>query len=247
MGTTGTLVFSAPNNGFGLTIKKNFITKKDETITQRHKLENGSITPSIPLSNTYNYIYTSTASDILNLKCEVYKLDIQDVISKWVGTITSYSGNESSIPQNGSITTVSFIGPYPVSTELETISIAVTESSVVPFCPFIISKNKYTIVINPDFALIDARQNSTYEFREGILNQNTSNIRKGTGNIVSTAYVCKPGLYIAGKKNYAAVWDFVKQSDGKVRPIKRDTFVSGSTKKDTGVTSGVLQAVQYFD
>jgi hypothetical protein len=79
---------------------------------------------------------------------------------------------------------------------------------------------------------------------EAIASYQWTNIQLGNGAIIASIFVA--GTYQAGKKNYAAVWDFVRQPDGKVKIVKRDRLISGSTKADAGVTGGVLQAVQWF-
>jgi hypothetical protein len=244
IGSSGTLTISHTAQFIvPIFVTKNRLKTKDATTTVTLEYTGGATTPSVNTSVSTT-TYTSDASDIIGLACEVYRL-VNGVITRWTGTVTSYSGSiTSGTPQSTATNIVVLDGPHPVTTDIRNIAIAVSKTEVVPMSPFPIANNQYTLVINPDFALVYGGGSAPTELRQGVMTPELANLQAGRG-VIATAYVASKS-YSAGKKNYAAVWDFVKQPDGKVKIVKRDRLVSGSTKADTGLPSGVLQAVQWF-
>ncbi len=238
-GQTGNLTFTG-DAAFSLTIAQSTITREKRTITQTLTYASGVKTQD----NTHTHrIYTGVALEtFLGKKVELYKRE-GDVMTRYRGTLSSYSGVEQITPPAASGQTSpinsftnEFIGPYESRTSVRAMTIAVAESAIVPFCPWPIDVDTCTLVINPDTAILHDMVLAPGQFIEHPLAVKSCNI-VGSGE-KATLYVCNPALYKAGEKNYAAAWDI--DSTG-IR--MRSQFVSGKTKPDG--TAGTLLAVQY--
>lgn len=240
-GHAGNLTFTGDGT-FSLTIAQSTITREQSTITQTLTYASGVKTQDT--THTHR-IYTGVALEtFIGKKVELYKRE-GDVMTRYRGTLSSYSGVEQITPpaasgQTSPTSTFSntFIGPYESRTSVRAMAIAVTESAIVSFCPWPIDSDSCTLVINPDHAILHDSVLAPGQFIEHPLAVKSCNI-VGSGE-KATLYVCNPALYKAGEKNYAAAWDI--DATG-IR--MRSGFVSGKTKPD-GTVAGTLLSVQYF-
>jgi hypothetical protein len=247
--TASTLTLSTGST-IGITTQTSRLLQVRSVVTERLDYSSGVETPAVDTIHTAT-THTSTPISLVGQTADVYRLT-SGVITRWSGTVTALSGIGNPAPPAASGTTEpgrtftnAFIGPYPQTLSVRNVTIAVDATEVVPFSPFVVSEGYYTLIINPDFAIMGDRYQSIRQVRgEGIASYQWANIQLGKGAIVASIFVA--GSYQAGKKNYAAVWDFVKQPSGKCKITKRDRLIRGSTKADTPVTGGVLQAVQWF-
>lgn len=117
----------------------------------------------------------------------------------------------------------------------------------VPFTCFPLENNKYTFVINPNFALIKVKGDpSDPNFNSGVFQVAFSSLKfNGEVGAIATAYATSRDRYTDGKTNYADAWDFMLQSDETIRLVKRLTPVSGRTKSNGEISPKTL-AVQYW-
>jgi hypothetical protein len=157
------------------------------------------------------------------------------MITRWRGTVGIYTSTPTSAipPASGPNFTNTVVGgEFPVPRNVNSLNMAVTASELVRFCPFELQNGAYTVVINPNFAGITA------------IAPEVANIRAGSGDTIATAYVASRLLYQDGRTNYAAVWEFVRQSSGKAKIVMRDSFVKGRTKAHQ--EDAIVLAVQYW-
>jgi hypothetical protein len=239
----GTFPISGSVEDFNVDISRHILVQRESTRTEN--LNTSSI--------QRDTIYTSQASDIFGLPVEIYRLK-DGIITQYLATLIAYDGvprqdGSSPIPPaTGPGFTNTFIGPYPQrAVRLNSITVDISEINPVPFTAFPLENNKYTFVINPNFALIKGNGDpSDPNFDSGVLGVEVGSLKfNGEGGAIATAYVSSRDRYKAGQSNYADAWDFVFQPNNTVRPIKRSAPVSGRTKPNGAANLQTL-AVQYW-
>jgi hypothetical protein len=239
----GTFPISGSVEDFNVDISRHILVQRESTRTQ-------NLNTSFVQTDT---IYTSQASDIVGLPIEIYRLS-NGIITQYLATLIAYDGvprqdGSSPVPPaTGSGVTNIFIGPYPQrALRLNSITVDISAINPVPFTCFPLENNKYTFVINPNFALIKVKGDpSDPNFNSGVFQVAFSSLKfNGEVGAIATAYATSRDRYTDGKTNYADAWDFMLQSDETIRLVKRLTPVSGRTKSNGEISPKTL-AVQYW-
>jgi hypothetical protein len=207
-------------------------TRTAEVLT-RNYANNGN-TPTVN-TVTEDITYTCKDLSIIGKKAEVFR-KTNGVITRWRGTIQSYSGDapiytppSSSVISPTLTRTTTTIGPYPQTITVKNLAIAVTEVSTVPFCFWGTSDDFTTVVLNPDAAWIN------------FLDYRWSNLVAGADNSLAKLYVTARFQYVPGSVNYAAVWEFMRSGE-----VFQREDVKGKTKGDGAIVVGALEGVLYF-
>ena len=229
IGNSGTLSIS---NGSGLSIRKSRLIREERVSDSNTSYLNGSDTLNFNTRTDTTY-FVEPLEDIIGLQCEVFLLQDGQII-RWKGSVSSYTSTPGFIPPlSGSNFTNTIIGgEFDTSYNINSLNISIITSEIVPFCPFELQNERYTVVINPNFAGIT------------VINPDIANIKLGSGNTIATAYVSNKSLYQDGNINYASVWNFNRQTNGKIKILMRDNFVKGKTKSHQENAS--ILAVQYW-
>jgi hypothetical protein len=219
--------------GNGNIAYKTSILRQQRLVTTENIIyPTGATTPTTQFFEEINTWTSDNLPSIVGMPCEVYRI-VGEVITHWIGTVTVATGVRSpSLPSGANI----FIGAYPQTISVNNFVMLISSTETVPFCPYRLEDNSATVVINPDYAILE----------DNIFDPSIANIvyNENSDNL-ATVYVCNTARYVPSKTNYAAVWDFVKQPNGKARIVKRLGLLKGPTKPHTGATDGELQTVQY--
>jgi hypothetical protein len=250
LGVAGSMTISH-SSSTGVLIDTSRLAQKRITTTTTLTYTGGSHVPSQDTVQT-DTLWTSIPITVIGTAVEVYRINA-GAIERWIGTIAAFSGpGNPAIPDASGSTgtgrnfTNTFSGSYPQLITVRSLTLNIASSSAVPFCPWPLGDNGYTVVINPDHAILAQSVKSQSFIRTAPLNPQFCNIRAGTGPVIASLYVCNGTRYQAGKTNYAAIWDIRKIEDGKAAIAKRESLAKGSTRSDTEASGGSLVAVQYF-
>jgi hypothetical protein len=238
----GAAKVSAPTGAGFLTISStaSFVTIRTSRFQETRTVEvfnrnyaNNGNTPTVN-AVTENVTYTCNDLSIVGKKAEVFR-KTNGVITRWRGTIQSYSGDTPlytppafSVISPTLTRTTTTIGPYPQTIAVKNLAIAVTDVDTIPFC-FWSAGDDYTVILNPDAAWVN------------FLDYRWGNLVAGSGNSLAKLYVTARFQYVPGSVNYAAVWEFMRSGE-----VFQREDVKGKTKGDGAIVVGAVDGALYF-